>query len=298
MRSLTVLATGPRSLLQDLGRPGRASSGVSISGAFDRSALALANRLVGNDDGLACIETVIGGLCLRADSTLTLAITGAVGVNRLDNRGGSRAVDHQAPLVLKAADVLEIGAPSRGLRTYIGVRGGIQAAEVLGSRSFDELAGLGPPPLTPGETLPIGNDPGTPLIVDHVPWLPIPGLLEAIPGPHHGPDSALLGEHALDVLQANSYTVHPSSNRIGVRLIGPGLPRLTGELPSSPMRPGAIQVPGNGQPVILGPDAPTTGGFPVLATLTPTSLDAIAQARPGDLIGFRILRGRGMASPT
>ena len=298
MRSLAVLDTGPRSLLQDLGRPGRASIGVSISGAFDRTALALANRLVGNSEGLTCIETVLGGLRLRAGATLTLAVTGAAGPIRVDRASRSSVADRQAPLVLERGDEIAIGMPAHGLRTYISVRGGIQAPAVLGSSSYDELSGLGPPPLSPGDVLLVGSEPATPMNVDYAPWREASRVLHAIPGPHHhGSGVHLLGEDAFEILESASYAVESSSNRIGVRLTGPALPRVPGELPSAPMRPGAIQVPGNGLPVILGPDAPTTGGFPVLATLTPSALDAIAQARPGDLVRFRILRSRTLLSP-
>jgi len=297
MRSLTVLDTGPRSLLQDLGRPGRASIGVGLSGAFDRTALALANRLVGNDEGFTGIEAVLGGLRLKAGTTLTLAVTGASGPIRLDCSTGSSIADRQAPLVLETGDVIAISMPIHGLRSYIAVRGGIQALAVLGSSSHDELSGLGPAPLSPGEVLLVGHEPTTTMHVDHVPWRASSRVLEAIPGPHHhGSGVFLLGPEAFDVLESGPYAVEPSSNRIGVRLTGPTLPRLPGELASAPMRPGSLQVPGSGQPVILGPDAPTTGGFPVVATLTPSSLDDIAQARPGDLVRFRILRSRTLGS--
>lgn len=303
MRSLAVIDAGLLSLVEDLGRPGRAAIGVGLSGAFDRAALALANRLIGNDEGSAGIEALLGGLCLKSESTLTIAVTGAAGPLEVVRGSHPRhvvlPVDRQAPLVLHPGDAIRIGMPTQGLRSYVAVRGGILAPAVLGSRSHDELSGIGPPPLTSGDVILVGPEPGTPVNVDHVPWREPQRLLDAIPGPHHrSPGMALLGDDALEILQSRTYVVDASSNRIGVRLIGSPLPRHPGELPSAPMRPGAIQIPGNGQPVVLGPDAPTTGGFPVLATLTPSSLDAIAQARPGDVLRFRISAGRTIASAT
>lgn len=290
MTALVVLQTGSLSLIQDLGRCGFASIGVSRSGAFDRDSLALANRLVGNDEGDACIESILGGLILQARSTTTLAVTGAIGPVYLGHADDHRlhAVDRRTPCHLGPGDSIHVGPPDQGLRTYLAVRGGIAFEPVLGSRAHDMLSGLGPPPLTTGQLLHIGPEPGSAITVDHAPLRPVSGFIDVIPGPHHRSPDGLIGAQALSVLQSAEYLVEPSSNRIGVRLAGPALPRIPGELPSAPMRPGAIQVPGNGQPIVLGPDAPTTGGFPVVATLTPSGFAAIGQARPGDRVRFRV----------
>jgi len=290
MRTLEVLDPGPLSLIEDFGRPGWSAIGVSASGAFDRASLALANRLVGNPDGHAGIEAVLGGLCLQAGEAMVIAVTGAIGPVELlpatHQERGARPVDRCSPVHMAAGERIRIGMPEHGLRSYLAVRGGIALAPTLGSQSCDLLCGLGPPPLIATDLLPVGPEPDTTITVDHAPVQPIPTNLEVIPGPHHhGPD-ALLHPGALAVLRSGAYLVEPTSNRIGIRLRGPALPREPGELPSAPMRPGAIQVPGDGQPIVLGPDAPTTGGFPVLATLTPSALNAIGQARPGDLVRF------------
>lgn len=304
MTILEVLQPGPLSLIQDLGRPGWSSIGVSRSGAFDRAALALANRIVGNPENLAGIETVLGGLHLLAHAPMTVAVTGASGPVQLapgSRRSRAHPVDRRSPLHLQGGDRIRIGNPDRGLRTYVAIRGGLEIQPVLGSASHDTLSGLGPPRVATADLLPLGPQPAGSIIVDHVPIGSAPDptapiQLEVVPGPHHRSLDGLLPIEALEMLQGAPYRVEPSSDRIGIRLVGPTLPRQPGELPSAPMRPGAIQVPASGQPIVLGPDAPTTGGFPVLATLTPPALDAIGQARPGDLVRLRVLRHRTMTS--
>ena len=137
------------------GRPGRAAWGVGRSGAADRASAALANRLVANPASAAVLEVTLGGLSLRAHVALTMALTGA------DARGsvGGRPVAWGAPFAVPAGAVLALGTPATGLRTYLGVRGGIDVPPVLGSRSYDVLARLGPRPLAAGDRLPVGPEP-------------------------------------------------------------------------------------------------------------------------------------------
>ncbi|HKN95885.1 MAG TPA: allophanate hydrolase subunit 2 family protein, partial [Pseudonocardiaceae bacterium] len=121
MRAVTVLATGPQALVQDLGRPGHAHLGVPPSGALDEPALRLANRLVGNAESAAGVEVLLGGLRLRADCSCTVAVTGpAVPVTV-----GGRTRDSHTPVGLAEGDVLELGVPDGGLRAYVAVGGGI-----------------------------------------------------------------------------------------------------------------------------------------------------------------------------
>ena len=157
-RALTVLATGPQALVQDLGRPGNAHLGVPPSGALDRPALTLANRLVGNPEDAAGIEVLLGGLRVRAEASCTVAVTGppvAVTV-------GGRPADSHRPVHLRAGDELELGVPAVGLRTYVAVSGGIAVEAELGSRATDVLSGIGPAPLAEGVVLPLGVPSGVP----------------------------------------------------------------------------------------------------------------------------------------
>jgi len=154
---IEVLETGPLALLQDLGRPGLAASGVGRSGAADRAALCLANRLVANPEHAAGVEVLLGGFAVRADAAHLLALAGGV------------PVGHHALLALRAGQMLRLGPPAVGLRTYLAVGGGIDVAPVLGSRSTDLLSGVGPAPLTAGDLLPVGAAPAGQPVVDLAP---------------------------------------------------------------------------------------------------------------------------------
>ncbi|WP_427888049.1 biotin-dependent carboxyltransferase family protein [Kribbella sp. GL6] len=271
MSSLTVLTTGPLATIQDRGRAGQAALGVPASGACDRASYALANRLVGNVDGAAALEVTYGGLSVHADGDLLVAITGAP----------CTGVPLNAPTVLKSGQVLRFGPPVSGLRTYLAVRGGIDVPPVLGSRSTDLLSGLGPSPLTAGQTLHVGP-PAHPMPgVDQAPVRhPAAGqvVLRVTPGPRRG----WFTDAGWAALTSQVYEVSTNSNRVGVRLDGAPLERArTGELASEGMTHGAIQIPPSGTPVIFLADHPVTGGYPVIAYVAAADLDACAQLRPG-----------------
>jgi biotin-dependent carboxylase-like uncharacterized protein len=162
---LTVLASGLLTTVQDRGRPGWASIGVTRSGAADRQAAALANRLVGNDAAAAVLEVTVGGLQVQAGRTLLVAVSGAPAPVTVDGR----AAPFDAPLTLRPGQVLGLGNPAVGLRSYLAVRGGIGVPPVLGSRSTDTLSGLGPAPLRPGDVLPVGALAAAEPVVDVAP---------------------------------------------------------------------------------------------------------------------------------
>lgn len=178
---LLVERVGPLATIQDLGRPGWFDSGVGVAGAADRGALRLANRLVGNPEDHAGIEVLLGGVRLRTMRHTTLAVTGAPAPVTVDGR----PVGHASVLELEPDQVVSLGLASTGLRSYIGVRGGIDVAPVLGSRSRDTMSGIGPDPLRPGDEVPIGPAPRTFPILDLAPLPNLPVLLDirAVPGP-------------------------------------------------------------------------------------------------------------------
>ena len=166
-RALEVVAVGALALVQDLGRPGHGASGVGRSGAADRAALRLANRLVANAEGAAGLEVVFGGLAVRATAPLTVALAGAAAPGDVDGT----PVGHHALVDLRPGQVLRLGMPPTGLRTYLAVRGGVDVPPVLGSRSTDTLSGLGPPKLE-GDVLPVGPEPAALPLVDVAPVCP------------------------------------------------------------------------------------------------------------------------------
>jgi biotin-dependent carboxylase-like uncharacterized protein len=266
--SLEVLEVGPLVTVQDRGRVGYAHLGVPRAGALDAPAAALANRLVGNDEDAAVLEVLLGGLVLRTDTGRWVAVTGAAG------RGGAEW--------LPAGAELRVDAPAAGLRSYVAVAGGIAVPPVLGSRSTDTLAWVGPPPVAAGAVLPVGEPRARPRPLD-VPRAPRPGPLRLVPGPRDDwftPD-------ALEVLCGSAYTIGAASNRVGLRLDGPALRRTrAGELASEGVVLGAVQVPPSGMPVVFLADHPPTGGYPVIGVVEADDLWRCAQLRPGDEVRF------------
>jgi biotin-dependent carboxylase-like uncharacterized protein len=279
---LTVLAAGPLATVQDRGRPGWAAIGVPRSGAADRGAADLANRLVGNDPAAATVEVTAGGLRLRAERTVLVAVTGAPAPLDVDGR----PAPHNAPVTLRAGSVLALGLPPVGLRSYVAVRGGVDVVPVLGSRSTDLLSGLGPGRLAEGDRLPVGTLAADEPVVD-VAAVRAPSsepVLRVLPGPRRD----WLVAAAWAALTAAEWTVTADSDRVGLRLAGPRLERARDdELPSEGLVPGALQVPPDGAPVLFLADHPVTGGYPVLAVVVSADLGAAAQLRPGDRLRFR-----------
>jgi biotin-dependent carboxylase-like uncharacterized protein len=288
-RAVTVVRPGALTTVQDLGRPGFAHLGVPRSGALDPVAHARANRLVGNDPGAATLETTFDGVALRAEGALSVAVTGASASVRVNGeaRGWSLA------LSLRAGDVLEVGSAERGLRSYVAVGGGFDVQPVLASRSTDLLSGLGPPPLTAGTTLPVGEVHAGPAALDMAPYRPFePDATLLV---HPGPREDWLSDEAVELLFSQPYEVHAQSNRIGLRLRGRPLERrVHHELPSEGITWGAIQLLSDGQLVVLLADHPTTGGYPVVAVVDQTCASACAQLRPGSRVVLR--RRKGVAN--
>jgi biotin-dependent carboxylase-like uncharacterized protein len=282
---IEVVATGPLCLVQDLGRPGHAAVGVGRSGAADRGALRLANRALGNDEDAAAFEVTLGGLELRVlDAPVWLCVTGAPCPVTVDGRQvGPYAVASARP-----GSTVRLGAPPSGLRSYVAVRGGLEVAPVLGSRSRDVLAALGPAPVGPGQRFGVGSPAARFPTVDVLPQAPLPApdepvVLRAVRGPR---DDRVRG---VDTLVETDWRVSDRSNRVGARLDGgtlahvPDLPAL----PSEGAWRGAVQVPPGGEPVLFLADHPVTGGYPVVAVVVDADVDRAAQARPGQTLRFR-----------
>jgi len=280
---IEVISPGPLATIQDLGRPGQAALGVGPSGAADRGAQRLANRLVGNAEDAAVIEATLGGLRLRFAAPALIACTGAIGPVLINGR----AVGMNAPVEVPVSAEVALERSSTGLRRYLAVRGGIDVPPVLGSRSTDLLSGLGPPALTSGDWLPIGRMTAGFPEVDVAPVALPPNrlVLTAL----RGPRDDWFTPSSLAALSGRAWTVSPDSNRIAVRLTGPVLERAVGgELPSEGLLRGAVQVPPNGQPVLFLADHPVTGGYPVIAVVDEAGVDLAAQARPGNVVHFRL----------
>ena len=284
MRVLEVLAVGPQATVQDLGRTGMFRFGVGVSGAADPAALRTGNRLLGNAEGAAGIEVLLGGLTVRALADLQVAITGA----RCPVTVDGVPQGHAARVRLRAGRVLRLGPATAGLRAYLTVRGGIDVPAVLGSRSTDTLAGLGPAPLAAGDALAVGPAPSGWPAADFVP-LPAPSRAPTTVRASTGPRADFFADPT--VLWRGSWEVTADTDRVGVRLRradGPPLRRAHDrELVSEGMPTGAIQVPPSGEPVVFLADHPITGGYPVIAVVDAADIGRVAQARPGERLRFR-----------
>jgi len=281
---IRVRVPGPLTTVQDLGRPGLAHLGVPTAGAADRRAFGLANRLVGNPPGAAALEITLAGPELEWEAGGWVALTGG----RVDAQLDGRPVPMDTAVRVEAGQVLAVGTVTSGLRAYLAVRGGLDVPEVLGSRSTDTLAGIGPPPLEQGARLPLGD------LAQGDPFLqvaPTPALdPEPVLGALRGPRDDLFTTTALRTLVGAAWTVSPDSDRTGLRLDGPVLERRrTVELASEGMVEGSLQVPPDGHPIMFLANHPTTGGYPVIAVVAGRDLPLAAQARPGTRLRFRFV---------
>ena len=297
-RAAEVLQPGPLTTVQDLGRPGLGHLGVPASGAADAASLRLANTLVGNAAGAAGLEVTFGRLTLRFDAAAVVAVTGAPVPLRLTRPGGARQeLSPGAAFLVSAGSVLRLGSPPKGLRSYVGVDGGFEAAPVLGSRSTDLLSRLGPEPLRIGDILALGARPAatTPTVTEDGDTLAVADVqaafdrdieLTAIAGPRQDWFTA----DALEAFATRSYVVAAASNRSGLRLSGPLLERReVAELPSEGTATGSLQVAHDGQPILLLADHPTTGGYPVIAVVQSADIGRAAQLRPGQQVRFGLI---------
>jgi biotin-dependent carboxylase-like uncharacterized protein len=278
---LTIVRAGALSTVQDGGRFGSAHLGVPRAGALDAPAARLGNRLVGNRAEAAVIETTQDGVAFRVERSTTVAVTGAVAPVQVDGR----AADWGNSISVRAGSLVDVGTAILGLRSYIAVSGGIAMTPVLGSRSTDTLSHLGPPVLTNGLPLAIG---GAAQPIASVPFTVPRPVGEVSLRLRLGPDDGWFTRESIDLLTSSTYSLSSESNRIGARLHGPAIEwRTDDEMDSAGLVVGAVQVPPDGQPVVLLADHPTTGGYPVIGVVDLADLAALAQARPGTPIRLR-----------
>ena len=266
--------------------------GVSSAGAADRSALQAANRLVGNAETTAGLESFGGGAKLAIAGAGVAAVTGAYASITVTSADGAVFRHHPGEAFsLDNGDELELGMTERGTRAYVAFRGGIETQAALGSASSDTLAHLGPAHLEPDTTVALGRPESAPHLVDPVRGS---GFERHLPAPGEtiemsvtlGPRDDWFTSAGVEALLGQEWTVTHESDRVGLRLSGvvPLERSRTGELPSEGAVTGALQVPPNGQPVLFGPDHPLTGGYPIIASVDDT--DLAAQLGPGVKIRF------------
>lgn len=289
--NIEVIKPGLLTTLQDRGRREYTHLGIGSAGAFDAPALRIANALCGNPPDACGLELTLLGPTLRFHTATWIAVTGAPLVLQINGAD----VPTWAALPVPAGATLALGSMPRGCRSYLAVRGGFDVEPVLGSRSADVNAALGPldgRALHTGDLLDIGK-PATDIYshgqpdwwLDPRPWFDgaAKQTLRLLPGRHQ----AQLTDASRRQLFEASFTVQPDSNRTGLRLAGPRLAwRAPLEMVSEGCVPGLLQLPPSGQPIVFGPECPVSGGYPRLGQIAAADLPRLAQLRPGDMLGF------------
>jgi KipI family sensor histidine kinase inhibitor len=290
---LEVLEGGLLTTVQDEGRRGHRRLGVPWCGALDGDAARAANRALGNPLGAATLECTASGPSLRFLTTTRFAVAGAdlgAVLERADL--GPWPVPRGRPVVARAGNVLSMRDRRAGMRAYVAVADGIDVPAVLGSRATDLTAGFGgldgralragdllcqgrtSPPAAEAPDADTPSPPAAPLVVRVV----------------AGPQDDMFEDEARARLEDETYEIGPLSDRTGCRLVGPALPhRGRGEILTDGMVPGCIQVPPDGQPIILMGDGPTTGGYPKIATVVTADLGRLGQLASGDRLRFRVV---------
>jgi KipI family sensor histidine kinase inhibitor len=299
-----VLAAPMPALFQDLGRFGQTGQGVSASGALDKSAFKSANRSVGNPVDTACLEITLGGFSFESTTRAVIAITGAPCPITIKPTSGSTitAAPYQ-PISLEAGDVVKLGQPTSGMRSYLAVRGGFAVTPVLGSCTTDTLAVVGPDPVVTGAVLNLKtqtNDLSS-VSLHERPAFPLPQAGDVVTlDVVLGPRTDWFTEKGLSSLTDQLWQVTPQSSRVGIRLSGEvSLERIDNtELPSEGTATGAIQVPHSGQPVLFLADHPLTGGYPVIGAVAEYHLDLAGQIPINAKIRFRPIAPFGEIDPS
>jgi antagonist of KipI len=280
---IEVLSAGLLTTVQDLGRPGYAALGIAAGGAADPLALRLGNRLVGNPEGAPALEMTQLGASLRFHDPAWVAFTGAAGV--------AADVPLWTCFPVAAGEVLRGGAMRDGVRSYLCVAGGLQVPQVLGSAATllrSGLGGLDGRALRRGDVLAVAPGPRPRLA--HIAAAAVARLYPAgqprVFRVTDGPQRDLYSQQALSTLLSAEYVVSEQSDRLGVRLAGPPVQRAGPELLTEGVFLGAVQIPADGQPIVLGVDQQTTGGYPKPVAVIATDLPRLGQLRPGDRVRF------------
>ncbi len=287
---LRVIRPGLRSLVQDMGFVRGRALGVPLCGALDREALWLLNRLLGNPVTAPAIELVLTAPVLRAEGAAVRLALGPGLSAQIDGAGPPRRIQAWQAVTLNPGETLVIDPPERGAPSLIGLGGGLDLPEILGSRATCLAAGFGGfsgRALCEGDLLPV---PAAPLRPDALLTPPPPptGPIRVVAGPQ----DERFGTQGLRHLTETLWEVGAATDRMGMRLSGPPVPFAPGQGPdilSEGVVPGAIQVPGNGLPIVLRADAQTTGGYAKIATVIRADLPRLARLMPGEAVRLSLV---------
>jgi biotin-dependent carboxylase-like uncharacterized protein len=283
---IRILDPGPQTTVQDLGRFGQLRYGIPPSGPVDRFAFVLANRLVGNPDGAAALECTLIGPRFEVDAAGAVAVTGAdvpVTVNGREAPGWTT-------LALKPGDVVRLGPARSGVRSYVAFAGGLDVPVVMGSRATyvrGRLGGLEGRALRRDDRLRVLAAPAP------RPWRVTPHAVPAYGGEPTirivlGPQADRFTRAGIGALLGSTYTMQPQSDRMGARLSGEPVTHARGhDIISDGVALGSIQVPGDGQPIVLLVDRQSTGGYTKVATVCSFDIGRVGQVKPGQSLRFR-----------
>lgn len=302
--TIEVIKPGLLTTVQDLGRLGYQRFGVVAGGVMDEWAHRLANLVVGNDGDAATLEITLQGPTLRFAEPALVAVCGAELAARVERT----PLAHGRPVLIRAGAQLEFRALERGCRAYLAVRGGIRVPPVMGSRSTyvrAALGGLEGRALRKGDALPIARyAPGWYPALDaamqngSVPcvsarWSVGPTATNAALHPIRviaGPQWELFSQESRALFLGAEFRVSVNSDRMGYRLSGVTIkPRRAVEMISEAVAFGTVQVPPDGNPIILMADRQTTGGYPKLAQVAAVDLPRLAQTRPLERLRFELV---------
>ncbi len=290
MTDLFVVDPGPLTTVQDLGRPGYQRLGIPPSGPLDQPAFVCANRLVGNPDGAAALELTLRGPRLEVRRPCLVALAGAEMAMTVNDR----PVPGWTAIRLDAGDVLAFRMVTAGCRAYLAVAGGLDVPQVLGSRATylrGRLGGVEGRALQKGDVLPLGAPAAALERLEgrHVPPARRPGYpAEVECRVILGPQDDRFTPEGIAAFLGGPYEVTPHADRMGYRLSGPPIAHARGhDIISDGIPLGGIQVPGEGQPIVLLVDRQTTGGYTKIATVISADIARIGQARPGQRVRFR-----------
>ena len=283
MSKLVISSIGPASSVQDGGRPGAQRYGLVPSGAMDRLALAAANTLVGNQLFAASVEIgPFGAVFTAREGAVRVALSGAP--RNADISG--RAVASDASATLAEGETLTLGFARGGSFSYLAIEGGIEGELMFGSLAVNARAGLGSPyprPLQSGDELRAAAASGA-----AERRIEIPDVADAPIRILFGPQDDEFADATKKLLLDSAWKISATSDRMGYRLEGPALKHLHGHnIVSDGTVNGSIQVPGNGQPIVLMPDRGTSGGYPKIATVISADFGRFAQIQAGRAFRFK-----------
>jgi biotin-dependent carboxylase-like uncharacterized protein len=284
MKAFEVLKPGVFTTVQDLGRPGYMKYGTPASGVADRFSAQVANTLVGNPPGAALLEITLFRLELLGLNDLVIALTGG----DLSPTLNGNPLPMWQTFPVKKGNRIAFRMRKQGFRAYLAVQGGLSGKEFLGSRSVF-VRGLMGNVLQTGEILEAGNPVEQSIVLKKMPQEMVPAFSDKNPlRVILGPQEDRFTPKGIETFLSSEYRVSPQSDRMGYRLQGPTIEHSRGaDIISEPIARGAIQVPGDGLPIILLWDGQVSGGYTKIANVISADLDRLAQVMPGDRIHFK-----------